>query len=232
MEEHSRQRQSREVVAAARKLGASLAGLASIAAVRESPANAADESIQWPNWAQSVLVLALSHPPNDRPLDWWDGEGGTPGNRVLIDISERLVRMLQQEWAVRAQQLPYHVEKGGLYLKDAAVVVGLGVIGRNNLLVTPEFGPRVRLRAVVLDAGWEGGEVLSDFAPCEVCDGPCLRACPQNAFAPGRYDRGRCNIQMDKNRANREIVEESSGSAGRAVIKYCRACEIACPVGL
>jgi epoxyqueuosine reductase len=37
--------------------------------------------------------------------------------------------------------LPYKVEEGGMFLKDAATLAGLGIIGKNNLLITPEFEP-------------------------------------------------------------------------------------------
>ena len=75
----------------------------------------------------------------------------------------------------------YHVEKGGIFLKDAAVIAGLGCIGKNNILVTPDYGPRIRLRAMLPD------EEISptgsnDFDPCSGCDAPCRQACPQNAF--------------------------------------------------
>jgi len=72
--------------------------------------------------------------------------------------------------------LPYHIENGGIYLKDAAVLAGLGTIGRNNLLITPEFGPRVRLRALLagVDLPPTGP---AGFDPCEGCPAPCLTDC-------------------------------------------------------
>ena len=52
---------------------------------------------------------------------------------------------------VSAYPLPYHVKKGGLFLKDAAVLSGLGIIGKNNLLLHPAWGPRIRLRSILMD---------------------------------------------------------------------------------
>jgi epoxyqueuosine reductase len=37
--------------------------------------------------------------------------------------------------------LQYKVEEAGMFLKDAATLAGLGIIGKNNLLITPEFEP-------------------------------------------------------------------------------------------
>jgi len=45
---------------------------------------------------------------------------------------------------INACPLPYRVEQGGILLKDAAVLAGLGVTGKNNLVITPQLaGPCV-----------------------------------------------------------------------------------------
>jgi len=49
------------------------------------------------------------------------------------------------------------VEKGGVYLKDAAVVAGQGGVGKNNLLLDRRWGPRVRLRAVLIEESSPAG---------------------------------------------------------------------------
>jgi epoxyqueuosine reductase len=72
-------------------------------------------------------------------------------------------------------------KRGGIFLKDAAVLVGLGCIGRNNLLLTPELGSKVRLLAMLLEAELAPTGPI-DFYPCEGCEEFCRKACPQNAF--------------------------------------------------
>jgi len=88
---------------------------------------------------------------------------------------------LNEEFSINARPLSYRIEEGGIFLKDAAALAGLGIIGKNNLLITPEYGPRVRLRALFLDLDLEPTGPI-DFAPGEACDMPCRRACPQKAF--------------------------------------------------
>jgi len=69
-------------------------------------------------------------------------------------LSLRLARYLEQRGhraAIVPPYCPVEMSKktkgftGDVSLRHAAVAAGLGVVGRNNLLVTPEFGPRVRL---------------------------------------------------------------------------------------
>ena len=109
-----------------------------------------------------------------------------------------LNRCLYWPWPIKSLNLnliphllPYHVGKGGIFLKDAAVLSGLSIIGMNNLLITPEFGPRVRLRALCLDVEVEPTGPV-DFAPCETCDMPCRQACPEESFKNGAYKRVLC----------------------------------------
>ena len=123
-------------------LGASAAGIADVAALRTSPSHHAVTAVRWPPDAASVVVLALEHSPDEPVMDWWDHRtGGTPGNRRLITIGTALVRWLNHEHAIIGRGVPYPIAKGGFFVKDAAVLAGLGVIGRNNLLITPCLRP-------------------------------------------------------------------------------------------
>ena len=221
---------AKDIIKKAKELGASLAGIVAVASIRNSPSHQAYKVIQWPNEANSVVVLALMHDQTDPRLDWWDGEQGTPGNRILINIGKDLAKWLAQEYGITARDLAYQVYEGGIFLKDAAVLAGLGAIGKNNLLITPDFGPRVRLRALMIDADVEPTGAI-DFAPCETCDMPCRRACPQEAFQSGSYDRSLCDEQMEHDNENCVTSKEhdSVNSAG-ILIKYCRVCEFVCPV--
>lgn len=186
---------------------------------------------EWPAEARSVLILGFNHPEEDPRLDWWD-RGNTSGNRRLIEISESLKKWLRKEHGLGAHPLPYYVEKGGLFLKDAAVLAGLGIIGRSNLFLHPEWGPRIRLRSILIEGDFEPTGSIEEFSPCETCVEFCQEACPQNAFSRGVYHRPSCIEQLNADVANKvpdgEIDESGSPIL---VIKYCRACELACPVG-
>ena len=233
---------SKDILQKAVEFGASLAGLASVLDLKKSPSYGIyDKSpyydgysgVEWPEKAKTVLVLALEHRSDEPELDWWSEAipGRTPGNRILMKISRKLQRWLKEKYNINAEPLPYPVEKGGIFLKDAAVLAGLGIIGKNNLLITPEYGPRIRLRALFLDKVMEPTGIL-DFSPCDKCDRPCFAACPENAFSSGNYMVSSCEPEMQRNRAN--LVEVAGDVVGIdsscAVEKFCRACELACPV--
>ncbi|MFW6115299.1 MAG: hypothetical protein ACOC6E_03275 [Thermodesulfobacteriota bacterium] len=240
------QAESSEIIARAQSFSGIRAGIARLADVlrspsyqavpekagyRSSPASEEREVANWPPEAHSVLVLGLRHPKNTPQLDWWY-RGNTDGNRRLMEISESLRQWLKTAHARGAYPLPYHVEWGGLFLKDAAVLAGLGVIGKNNLLLHPEWGPRIRFRSILIEGELSPNQPIEGFSPCEACDAPCQTACLQNAFSSQTYHRPSCAVQMNADAGagapSREIDENGTSIT---VIKYCRACEFACPVG-
>jgi len=255
-----------QIIKKAKDMGAAMAGIASVELLKNSPSHQILKmktgleindftGIKWPQDVRSALVIAVFHPEDKPELDWWD-VNTSPGNSILIRICRELSVWVQEEFGIETYKMPYSVERGGIYLKDAAVLAGLGCIGRNNILITPKLGSRVRLRAILL------AEELAPtgpvpFDPCDGCEEFCRKACPQNAFAerilssaetgiddlPGRdgfFSRARCMIQMHKDVEDSEIdfdkavqftldTEYMSDAEERA--QYCRRCEFACPVG-
>jgi len=230
------------IVEKALELGASLAGIATIDDLKASPSYEAYEKrpfykeykgVEWREEHKSVLVWALVHPASDPVLDWWSMKvkGFTPGNGVMRLQSRKLRIWLAEELGINALSLPYQIEYGGAFLKDSAHLAGLGVIGKNNLLVTPKFGTRVRLRGIFIEAELEPTGPI-DFDPCDGCDMPCHRACPRGAFQSGTFERKLCSDENDKRDADSELIDGSIMGIDEPSIvsKPCRICEFACPV--
>lgn len=221
------------IIAAVCRHGASAAGVLPMATLLETPSLSGQRHPNWPKWAASALVFGLDHPPDNLPLDYWGGKFGTLGNRHLIDIGDRMIDWLRADCGVRAHNLPYPPHAGGIFLKEAAVKAGLGVIGKNNLLVSPRFGPRLRLRALFLDLPVDMPLPEAGFDPCGSCDAPCLSHCPQEAFRDGRYTVERCRRQMRIDQRRREpATNENLGVAGKYLKQVCRVCELSCPLAL
>jgi epoxyqueuosine reductase len=213
--------ESNNIIKKARSLGATMAGIASTASLENSPSYQVYGKTAWPTEAKSVLVLALVHEKNEPELDWWGVPGGTRGNQRLKKISFRLKKILIEEYNINARTLPYQLTDGGIFLKDAAALAGLGIIGANNLLITPEFGPCTRLRALFLEKELTPTGPI-DFSPCDNCNRACWQACPQKAFSSGSYNSILCNKQMKS--------DETKARLEGTLVKYCRECELACPI--
>lgn len=61
-----------------------------------------------------------------------------------------------------------------------AVRAGLGTVGKNFLVITPQFGPRVHFTTVLTTMPLLSGFPIKSN-PCENCS-VCVRACPSNAL--------------------------------------------------
>jgi len=69
--------------------------------------------------------------------------------------------------------------------KHAAVACGLGKFGLNNLVISPLWGPRVRLATIITDAELEYSSPLEEN-PCftDKCE-ECVKICPVHALDGG-----------------------------------------------
>lgn len=143
-----------------------------------------------------------------------------------------------------------------LSLNYAAVEAGLGTLGLNLQLLTPQFGPRVVLSAVLCSADVECDAPMQQA----LCHGPacgrCLRACPGDVI--GHYDRdwvgcdryrsphGFAQLtdfltevfdEPDPERKARRVRSRESFELwqsilrGAGVVTGCRRCAEVCPVG-
>lgn len=261
---------SERIVNKALSLGASLAGVADVDLLKKSPShdiyaklepNQGTGSrdfvegvepgvVKWPPLAKSALVIALAHNEAAPEMDWWieqDDDRESPGCETLQEILGSLAEWVHAEFGFATHALPYHLERGGIFFKDSGVLAGLGSIGKNNLLVTPQYGPRVRVWPLLIDAELKPtGPVIYD--PCDGCHEPCRKACPRNAFGepahspidmgmitlPGKngyYARAKCKIETEKNVADKASIKLDGHEDRVVAIKFCRSCELSCPVG-
>jgi len=83
---------------------------------------------------------------------------------------------------------------GILSLRHAALLAGLGRLGRNTLLIHPELGNLVYLGAVLTDAVLPGDPLL-EGSPCPERCGLCLEVCPAGALDGVTVDQARCRPQ-------------------------------------
>ena len=66
--------------------------------------------------------------------------------------------------------------------RHAAVAAGLGTFGLNNLLLTPQFGPRQRLVSIITDAPLVADPLPSTPACLGRSCSECVKACPAHAL--------------------------------------------------
>lgn len=111
--------------------------------------------------------------------------------RVLADISGTLRAAGQASCALLAFE-----RRGGVYADFVALakLAGLGAPSRLGLLIHPEYGPWMSIRAVLLTAlDWPQPAQAAGFDPCPACPAPCARVCPGEALAGTQFSVSACD---------------------------------------
>jgi epoxyqueuosine reductase QueG len=162
--------------------------------------------------ARTVIVMAVAHSLgavySPDIMIWTRSKMQT--SRLLDGTAEKIGRMLEREGFLSlpiSSDKPVEIVKinpengkkfrqtralGFLSLKHAAVSCGMGEIGRNNLLLTPEFGPHQRLCAIITEAPLDA-DPRREFGLCTGCK-RCVKACPPGALKDGQYDVDPCFV--------------------------------------
>lgn len=102
-----------------------------------------------------------------------------------------------------SQLVDWKKQKGHISHKRVAEMSGIGWIGRNNLLIHPMYGARMRLNTVITDMPLEENEPLT--RGCGQCS-TCMTVCPAGAIQedPAEFDHMGCYnmVTQLKNRRN------------------------------
>lgn len=114
-------------------------------------------------------------------------------------------------------------------LKYSAVHAGIGWIGKNDVLITKEYGPRVRLSAILIDYDFP----LNDPIKISKCPDNCLicvKACPHNALTGNKWE---INLKRE-DIINYNLCNEKRGLFNGTLDRkhFCGYCIVSCPIGL
>jgi len=198
--------QTQDLKEFARGRGAHLAGIAPVERFAEGPAGHRPDDLL--PGARSVVVVALRlfQSVLDHRGICRDSELIPPD--VLPDVQAHYYRRTHYEtvnWGLQliGHQIAYWLSEAGHDVmptpvtydagdlssrvpgyyapfshRHAAVAAGLGEFGRNNLVLTPQYGPRVRFNSVITTAELEADPILEKgLCRGDECDA-CRRAWP------------------------------------------------------
>ena len=146
-------------------------------------------------------------------------------NARLDQIISRLASVLQREghkvYPVAASKRVDDDRICAIFShKTSAHLAGLGWIGKNCLLITPDRGPRVRWATLLTDAPLETRARPMDER-CGDCR-DCINICPVRAFTgePFRTDESR-DVRFDASKCNRYFFKMKEKDDETAVCGLC-----------
>ncbi|MHA1298725.1 MAG: 4Fe-4S double cluster binding domain-containing protein [Candidatus Helarchaeota archaeon] len=111
---------------------------------------------------------------------------GLEAMRIYAELGDATNKLAQYliDRGFRAQAM--HPLGGPVLYPPMAQKAGLGEIGINGVLISPEFGPRQRLSMIATDASPLPEKKSQKFGIREYCKtcGACVKACPGQAILP------------------------------------------------
>jgi ferredoxin len=264
-----------EVKARARTLGADLVGIADGKVLDAHPPDPRDPrrpSDITALDADRVIVMAKHVTAGSTRILAWDDRHKYYNDELTLtrleETSLELVYWLEEHGYPAIVIPPTHVDPWRyrdapgqhmltlLSLTHAAVEAGLGTLGLNLQLLTPEFGPRVILTAVLCSAPVEPDGRMEHALCLGPACGRCLQTCPGDTVGHWDRDWPACDRYRsphgfaalvehldqivdagDPARQKALIRSEASFNLwqsilrGAGVITGCRRCEDVCPVG-
>ena len=137
--------------------------------------------------------------------------------QMLFDLCKRL-KEVNPAFSARC-----FVDSAPIFEKRYAVEAGLGWIGRQSLLVTPQFGTFVLLGEVVMTAECDEYDKPLETVGCGECR-RCVDACPNSAVKERHIDTSRC-ISC----ATIERRDEGESCDLHGWIFGCDECQTVCP---
>jgi len=217
----------REIKELAYQLGADVCGIGSIDRFKDAPAGFSPLDIF--DRCRSVIALGIALPK---------GLYEVPPrlvychfSKLLCDVLDELVLkfagILEKKYNCLAAPVPSDTpneywdaetmtSKGLISMRHAAVLCGLGSIGRSSLFINPDYGNRLTLGVVLTDLELKPDELQPDL--CIKGCRKCLDSCPVQAIADRRVNQKLCR-------------EHTYGKTARGFDTFnCNKCRTVCPI--
>ena len=150
-------------------------------------------------------------------------------NDILIEISNILCRQKVHYYFASISQQSEEVLAAELSFKTLAVKAGIGWFGKNDLLITEQYGPRVSLAVVLraVDIGIEDSVQWENGCPADCND--CVDACPHSLLSGISWREGIGRSELIDYQACNRVRSMAIPELGRK--SACGLCLVACRFG-
>src|SRR5260221_13076162 len=191
------------------ELGADLAGIASAATLNAFPPDprGPETRDRILPWIKSVLGLVQRIPAgafravSNVPVQYMDMLVLRKMDKVAYRLADELERVGHPTFVTAAQETDWSLKRasyGRLSTRHLGVEAGLGTLGLEVNILTPEFGPRIYLTGVLSELELEPDQRITE----QVCIGEscsrCLHSCPPNAVQHWGIDKRACATEAQE----------------------------------
>ncbi len=184
---------------------------------------------------KSALVFAVPYTnqlslKNYNENDFHEGILGAKGR---LEIKVREIENVLKENGIKYYVPEVAQKDDGRFraefsFKDAAASAGVGWFGKNDVIITEKYGPRIRLSAILIDHDFEYGKAYEKCMCPDDCS-KCVGICPGHALMDVRWNIGMTRddiIDISKCNRIRSAFYNKLGRWGA-----CALCLAICPYG-
>ncbi len=206
-------------------LGADLVGIASAKTLNAFPPDPL-----WPQTPENILpscksvIVVVQHIPvapfrakSNIAVQYIDMLALRRMDRIAYKIADHLEREGHPSFVTAAQETDWNMKNasyGYLSTRHLGIEAGLGTLGLEVNILTPEFGPRLYLTGILTELELEADAPMTE----QVCIGEscsrCLHGCPTDAVRHYGIDKRNCAV---------EAQEFGFMTATAFFMKYCQA---------
>jgi epoxyqueuosine reductase QueG len=208
-----------------KELGADMIGIASAKTLNAFPPDPL-----WPQTPEKILptcksvIVVVHHIPvaafrakSNIPVQYMDMLILRRMDRISYKIADTLERQGYPSFVTAAQETDWNMKSasyGYLSTRHLGIEAGLGTLGLEVNILTPEFGPRVYLTGILTELELEPDAPMTE----QVCIGEscsrCLYSCPTDAVEHYGINKRNCAV---------EAQEFGFMTATNFFMKYCLA---------
>jgi len=217
---------AKKIKSVALKLGADICGVAPVDRFSSAPKGFHPKDVY--SGCQSVLVFAKKLPTESLfatsciPYTYINRLITEEVDALTLSLSRKLETLGFMNVPIPSDDPSEYWEpdrsyaRGILSLRHAGKLAGLGVLGKNTLLINDKFGNVIQLGALLLNSKLEGDPIALYEACKEDCQ-LCIRSCPQSALDGITVNQKACRA-LSNYRNERGFV-----------LKKCWECRKVCP---
>lgn len=208
-------------------LGADVCGIANIDRFADVPQGFSPKDIY--NDCRSVIVFGIGLPKGITKVDPRIIYGHFNSNSCFFvdEVSFKAAKIIENELNCYAISLPCDSPydfwdeenkegRGLISMKHAAILAGVGTLGKNTLLLNKKFGNLLTIGTILTNLDLESDELSESI--CITACSKCIDNCPAGAIKDGRVNQKLCrNNTYGQNKRGFDITK-------------CNICRSICPV--
>lgn len=179
---------------------------------------------------KTIIVFALPYSPSHQEKKSFPQIAsyalGKDYHNIIPGLLENIIELIKTRTHWNQLNYKIYTDTGPILERDFAQKAGLGWIGKNTCLITPDSGSYIFLSEILINIEFDPDPIF-ETDQCGTCT-RCIEACPTNCILSNRtIDSNKCISYLTIE--NRKAIPEEYRKAMDGWIFGCDICQQVCP---